>query len=258
MFSHEASWQRSLTTVKTYHIVLLVRDPKGLEGTDSLMIEVILPPEPVPDRMASTHVTETSPSTVTIVAIVQPTEQPRIMITPPPQSEVRTRPTPKPVVATVRPKPNSDAIAVLIVEDGKGIDRTLGSAIASRFQQRGVKTTSPSVFTTSFVNNGDFDRLFEGSLADGEQGQFPQYFQAGVLGKKSVSYVTNPEYDGLITAEVTLELHVVSSHTGTVQISVSWTHKGPGYSNADAKKIAEERILQEVETNLTSLIHAIQ
>ena len=183
---------------------------------------------------------------------LEPTSKPvaQVVQIPTPKPEIRSTPLPK-------PKPLSNDNAVLIVETGKGIDRAFSSTIASLLQQRGVRIKMPSLFTSSFVANGSFDQIFDGSSDDAERLQLPQHFKSAVFGKKTVSLVTHPDQEGLITANVTLELHVVSAQSGTIQTSLSYAKRELGFSNDIAIQKAEEQILQELKTTLSSIINQL-
>lgn len=150
--------------------------------------------------------------------------------------------------------PLSHATAVLIVENEKVIDWTLSSTIAEALQQKGITITKPSVFNNSFLIGGGFSGLFNGGSRQIALTQLPRHFKTGILGKKTVTYMQNTDLSNLITASMTLELHVVSSQTGAVEQSVSFSQKGAGFSNADASKIAEENILREFETQIPKII----
>jgi hypothetical protein len=152
----------------------------------------------------------------------------------------------------------SKDIAVLIVENENRIDWTFSTTIELLLKKQGVKITKPSLFTNSFLTGGGFTRLFAGSSHKTEIVQLPQHFKTGVFGKKTVVFEKNNDFTDLITATMTLELHEISSLTGTVQQSVSFTQKGAGFSNADASKIAEEKITQEIETQLSKIFNHLE
>ena len=150
--------------------------------------------------------------------------------------------------------PLSKAIVVLIVENETTIDWTLSSMIASLLKKQGVSVTTSSVFTDSFLTGGGFSRLFNGGSRQVSRAQLSRHFKTGVLGKKAVAYEKSADFKDIITAAMTLELHVISSQTGAVQLSLSFTQKGAGFSNAEAGKIAEENILREIETQLPMIV----
>jgi hypothetical protein len=154
--------------------------------------------------------------------------------------------------------PLSNATAVLVVENETVIDWPLSSTILERLQKRGVKTTNPPVFKKPFLTSGGFSNLFNGDSRQGALSQLPSHFKTGVLGKKTVTYVQNPELANLITASMTLELHVISSQNGAVRFSLSCSQKGAGFSNLDASKIAEENIMKEIETQLSKIIDSLE
>jgi len=156
------------------------------------------------------------------------------------------------------PIPLSNATAVLVVENENVIDWALSSTILDKLQKSGVKTTNPPVFKKSFLTTGGFSNLFNGDFRQGSLSQLPSHFKTGVLGKKTVTYVQNPELSNLITASMTLELHVISSQNGAVRFSLSFSQKGAGFSNNEAGKIAEENIMKEIESKLSRIIDSLE
>ncbi len=151
-------------------------------------------------------------------------------------------------IANPRPQNilRSDAIAVLIVNEHNRIDWTLSDQIKSILQRKEYKVSTPSLFTSSFVTKGQFERLFNGDDSGKAQLlQLSQYCKEGFFGKKIVSFTENPDLENVITATVKLEIHIISSITGTIQKSISLTAKGPGFSRDDAEKIAIERVLED-------------
>lgn len=144
----------------------------------------------------------------------------------------------------------SDATAILIISGSSTIDWTLSNQIKSILQGKGSKVSTPSLFTSSFVSKGQFEQIYQGNSAEAQRLRLSQHFKEGILGKKTVSFVENPDLENVITATVKLELHVISSASGTVQNSFSFAEKGPGFSRDDAEKNAIERILQRAESQL--------
>lgn len=171
-------------------------------------------------------------------------------ISPIPKSQTNT------LGSKVTPKsiPLSKAIAVLIVENETTTDWTLSSTIASLLKKRGITVTTPSAFTDSFLIDGEFSSLFNGGSRQVSLAQLSRHFKTGVLGKKAVAYEKSADFKDIITATMTLELHVISSQTGAVQMSLSFSQRGAGFSNSDAGKIAAENILREIETQLPMIV----
>lgn len=151
----------------------------------------------------------------------------------------------------------SNKIAVLIAENDKQIDWPLSSTIASLLEKQKLSITSPPIFNNAFLTSGWFRRLFDGDPRHTELTQLPMYFKAGLLGKKTVVYMTNDDFKDIITATITLELHVISSLSGAVKHSISLSQNGAGLSNADACKNAADKIIQELDAKLPSLANQL-
>jgi hypothetical protein len=158
-------------------------------------------------------------------------------------------------VATPKSIQLSKNTAILIVENENRIDWTFGTTIAKLLKKQGIRITTPSLFNHSFLTSGDFDRLFSGSSRKTDLAQLPQHFKSGVFGKKTITYAENTNFTDIITATMTLELHVVSSQSGTIKMSILFTQNGAGFSNADASKTAEERIIKELKIKLPAIFN---
>jgi len=150
--------------------------------------------------------------------------------------------------------PLSKGIAVLVVENKKTIDWTLSSTISSILEKNGVTITHPSLFKESFLSGGRFDDLFNGGSRKVLPVELPGHFKTGVLGRKTVEYFKSTDFPDLITASMSLELHVISSKTGAIKKSISFSQKGAGFSNGDASKNAEEKIVKEIEIQFLRIV----
>jgi len=152
----------------------------------------------------------------------------------------------------------SNATAVLVVENEKIIDWPLSSLILKSLQKRGVKTTSPPIFQKSFLTTGDFSNLFNGDVQQDAMSTLPIHFKNGVLGKKTVIYKQNPELSNLITASMTVKLHVISSRNGAIKFSFSCSQYGAGFSKSEASNNAKEKIIKEIESKISKIIDSLE
>ncbi len=161
------------------------------------------------------------------------------------------RPTPEPTrtpmpMPTPRPKPASKDWAALIVDDGGKVNRTLSSQIADLLRRQGKRVGSPPLFSGAFVSNGDFDRLFEGSPDDAARLEAQAFFMYAILGRRSVSFAQQgASLENVLTATVTLELHVVEGKTGAIINSATFEQNGAGFSKSKAEQAANDRVLQD-------------
>jgi hypothetical protein len=173
--------------------------------------------------------------------------------TPPPTPVPTPIPTPMPIpTPTPTPTPEPEPIpthdvAVLIVDESNEVNWDLSRKIAVILESRGQSVSTPSIFTD---NTGSFEKVFRGDAQEIKRLRLLRYATRIVLGKKSVSFVTNPELQNTITANVAVEIQILSAKTGMMENSLTVTQKGAGFSNADAEKMAIERIVTELQKKL--------
>lgn len=192
------------------------------------------------------------PTRIPVEPPLIPTATPRSTATPIPLPSATPLPRPSP---TPRPKPASKDWAVLIVDDSGKANRTLSSQIGDLLRKQGKRLSSPSLFSGAFVSNGDFDRLFDGSSDDAARLEAQAFFKYAVLGRRSVSFTQqDASLENVLTATVTLELHVVEGASGAVVNSATFEQNGAGFSKSKAEQAANERILQEARSAISPLV----
>jgi len=141
------------------------------------------------------------------------------------------------------------------VDDNGKANRTMSSRIADLLRKQGKRIGSPSLFSGAFVSNGDFDRLFDGSADDAARLETQTFFKYAILGRRSVSFAQQgAELENVLTATVTLELHVLASQSGAIVDSATFAQNGPGFSQSKAEQAANERVLEEVRRALSQLV----
>lgn len=148
----------------------------------------------------------------------------------------------------------SDKTAVFIVDESNDVNWTLSHTIGSLLQKKGVRLTSVSFPTDSFVAGGEFENIFRGGENSLSNLKLSQHFKYLIAGKRRVTFQVNTELENVITASMTVELHVVSSQTGTVKASFLFRQNGPGFSDDDASETAESRIIEDIERQIDSII----
>ena len=196
-----------------------------------------------------------APAPPVLVEIAEPTPLPPIeRPTAAPEPTMRPRAT-----STPRPKPaakDSKDWAVLIMNDGGKANQTLSSQIADLIRKQGKRVGSPSLFSGAFVSNGDFERLFDGSPDDAARLATQASFKYAIFGRRSVSFVQQGgELENVLTATVTLELHVIEGKTGAIVNSATFEQNGPGFSKSKAEQAANERIVQDVRGAIGQLMN---
>lgn len=134
---------------------------------------------------------------------------------------------------------------VFVIDKENGINWNISHKIISILKTEGISARASSLLTDALVSDGTFERIFRG-----DAGQIKKLgsknFGHMIFGKKSVSFVDNPDMQNMITATAFVEIHIVSSKTGTIEDSFTISQKGPGFSKADAEEIAMERIVKQI------------
>jgi hypothetical protein len=140
---------------------------------------------------------------------------------------------------------NTELIAVACAEDTGKMDQEIGDALASRFQLTNVVCTS-SFFKPTLVTEGVFDKVFIGSDDMLKKLDLEKYLDGLLLARQDVQYSTNSDLNNVVTAD--MHLHVVSLTLSRKIENRGWTlaAKGSGFSPADARMQAEERIIKQI------------
>ncbi|NUO09435.1 MAG: hypothetical protein HUU08_12280 [Candidatus Brocadia sp.] len=135
----------------------------------------------------------------------------------------------------------SQEVAVLVVDEGNNVSQDITQKIALSVKNERLNVVS-SLFTDSFVSDGIFEGIFRGDANEVKKLELSKYIDYVILGKKIVIFSENPELQNVITAKVSIEVHLVSAETGTIEDSFTITETGAGFSKDAAEEILLERI----------------
>lgn len=150
-------------------------------------------------------------------------------------------------------KPESQEVAVIVIDEGTKVNQDISQKIASLLKAKGVDAT-PSLFTSSFVSDGIFEKIFKGDAIEVKKLELSKHSDYLMLGKKVVNFTENPQMQNMITAKASIEIHVISSKTATIEDSFTITEAGAGFSRATAEEMVIERILKKfAERSLKAL-----
>ena len=186
---------------------------------------------------------------IVLVPLPAATPPPAIITTSTPKPKPATTTTPAP---TVIPSPTHD-IALLIVNDANTINWNISHKIAALLRKKGKSVTVP--FSDSFVSEGSFGKIFQGNPEAADQAGLLRYGHYTVLGKITGSFVEQSEdLLNLITAKIRLEIHTVESKTGIIANSVQFKANGVGGDNEKAQDLALQRIFEDVEQKIETLL----
>ncbi len=154
-------------------------------------------------------------------------------------------------------RPDSQEVAVLVIDEDNRVNHDITQKIASLLKTKRFNITS-SLFSGNFVSDGMFERIFKGSAGDVNSLELPKHSDYIILGKKFVNFTENPDLLNVLTAHVFIEIHVVSTRTGTVADSFNVSEVGAGFSKPNAESIAMERIFKKLEERKMDIIRKIE
>lgn len=141
-----------------------------------------------------------------------------------------------------------EMIAVACASESGTMNSAIGDALATHFKRDHVKFVS-SFFRPTMITDGSFDAVFTGSKETFKKMELEKSLDGLLLAKQDVQYSKNDALDGVITADMHVQI-VTLPVTGQIE-SQSWTlsAKGTGFNNADARMQAEERIIKQITVN---------
>ena len=150
------------------------------------------------------------------------------------------------------PLPVTD-IAVFVVNQDNTIDTNISQMIVSIFQNHHKKVMIlPS---DRLRSQSTFETIFRGNTEEVKRTGWEEFSKYVILGKKEVVFTDNPQLENTKTANIKLELHLVSSATGVLEDSFALTAKGAAFSEIDAEKAALERMLPQLSERIMNNIH---
>ncbi len=144
----------------------------------------------------------------------------------------------------VRPS-SGNVVAVSVCSETMKSDHAVAAALSDRLRLAGFATVS-SPFTPEFLADGLFSHAFDGSTDIGKRLNLSQITDMVVLAKQDVQFSKDPSLQNVITAAMQLNIHMAPvSDLGDAQ---SWTltASGSGFAEADARNMAEERLVKKI------------
>lgn len=147
------------------------------------------------------------------------------------------------------------SFAVLVTDKNKKINWVLSNQIGLIVKRKGGKVGTSVLFTNKFVSGGKFDRIFSGNPR-GVTG-LSKHIGYLIFGKKSVTFSNDSDYEGLITATISLEIHIVSSKKGTIEGSFNISRTGAGYTKLKAEETAVGNVLDALSERFSKSLSAL-
>lgn len=142
-------------------------------------------------------------------------------------------------------RPESQEVAVLVIDEGNRVSQDIGQKIASLLKTKGFIVTA-SLFTGYFVSDGIFEKIFKGEAGEFRKLELSKHSDLLILGKRSVNFTENPDMHNMISARVSVEIHVISGKTGSIEDSFTLSEVGAGFSGVSAEGMAVERIVKNL------------
>jgi len=139
-------------------------------------------------------------------------------------------------------------IGIAVVSDTRAFDSDIAGALGSRLDSDKV-TIASGLFTPEFISDGKFSDAFSGSRAAYSSLELSNAVDMLLLGRETVSYATNAQLQGIITASLRLELLTAPAQWHGQGRGWSYAANGAGFSQADARAQAMERIQKQISND---------
>ena len=151
-------------------------------------------------------------------------------------------------------KPGTKTMAVAVASENATWNSDVGAALVSRFKNEPVQLVS-SFFKPAFVSDGLFNDAFAGSNDLFNRLELPKSLDGLLLAREKVHYSTNPSLQNVITAS--MELNVITLSIGSQAEKQTWTFTaaGAGFTQADARAQAEERLIKQISNDTKMALH---
>jgi len=137
--------------------------------------------------------------------------------------------------------------AILVRQESKDSLPNLESAIGSLLTKRGIEPVQ-SFFKPAFIQEGRANSLFAGDWTVSEQLQLGRHVDYVLVGFGNVSYSSNQELGGLLTANLQLELKCLNVVSQRICNSKTFNAPGAGYTQAAALQSAVEHLQHQLES----------
>lgn len=141
-------------------------------------------------------------------------------------------------------------VAIVVASETGSLNNALATALADHFKSSGAEI-STSLFTLEFISDGLFDSLLGGSSQVFNQLELAKLLNTLLLAKQTVEYSTNPDLENTTTARMRLDVTVLSATERGQSRSWSFSSSGIGFSEMQARAMAEDRIVKQIQKGTT-------
>lgn len=144
-------------------------------------------------------------------------------------------------------------VAIVVASENNTPNNTVAGVLANPFKAERIGT-STSVFKPEFISDGLFADVFAGSDEILRRLEFTNKLDAVVLARQQVQYVTNPSLENVLTANMRLDIATFSLPANTRRQTRTFTSVGVGFKQADARSLAEERLIKQLMNDTNMLL----
>jgi hypothetical protein len=150
--------------------------------------------------------------------------------------------------AGLPPKRDMRTVAIVVATEDKVLNRAVTEALARHFKTGNVEIYS-SFFNPVFVSDSLFDDLLAGSGDILNTLELAKSLDELLLARQEVRYTSNPSLENVVT--VTMKLNVVALPIAGNDDPKKWTFTavGSGFKQQDARTMAEERLIKQIDTD---------
>lgn len=146
--------------------------------------------------------------------------------------------------------PGINDVAVMTVDDRGTPDQYLSQQIARSMTAMRVRANT-SLFKLPFVADGLFDKVMGGEMESIRSLSLSRFTDYVLLGRKRVSYGTDRVSQEMLgtsvyTAQVIIDLRVVSAVTGAIHNDFPVSERGAGLTKEKAESEAMEKVQQRL------------
>ncbi|HLJ26799.1 MAG TPA: hypothetical protein VKY85_08825 [Candidatus Angelobacter sp.] len=151
----------------------------------------------------------------------------------------------------VRKEGKSQAAVLLWAEDSRDTPINLQSFLTDVVAHQGVQPIQ-TFFTPDFVRSGYASRLIAGDWRIARQLDLGNHIDYVLIGATKVTYLSDKDFEGLWTANLSLEIKCLNAVTINVCGARSLSVPGAGYSQKDALASATDHMKPQLESLVTA------
>ena len=152
------------------------------------------------------------------------------------------------VDTSITKRDGNQMVAVAVASENRSMNHAMAVTLISHFKTDHVQLTD-SFFKPELVADGLFNSAFNGSSELFNKLELTNSLDALLLARQAVLYETNSELNNVITANMTIEIATLPVAGQSQSQSWSFTANGTGFRRGDARAMAEDRIIKQIESD---------